>query len=149
MITVAQPGEADNGLLPGRIAIPRKERNPKLDPYAIGLLALGLVVGTLQASTGVGWGVITIPLLFLIPGLKAQQVVAVSMLASLFNVAAASFENIRHGNMHWRYALYIAAGAVVGGFIGAYLLRNLPALAIRRSVGVIAILAGTRMLFAR
>ncbi len=120
-----------------------------MDPYAIGLLALGLVVGTLQAATGVGWGVITIPILFLIPGLKAQQIVAVSMLASLFNVAAASFENIRHGNMHWRYALYIAAGAVVGGFIGAYLLRNLPALAIRRSVGVIAILAGTRMLFTR
>ena len=34
---------------------------------------LGLVVGTIQAATGVGWGVITVPALFLIPGIKAQQ----------------------------------------------------------------------------
>jgi hypothetical protein len=116
---------------------------------SIGLLMLGLVVGTLQAATGVGWGVITVPALFLIPGIKAQEVVAVSMLASLSNVSVASFENIRHGNMNWRYAGLIAAGAIVGGFIGAYFLRNLPGLAIRRSVGIIAIVAGARMLIAR
>ena len=117
-----------------------------MDLLSLGLLALGLGVGTLQAATGVGWGVITIPALFLIPGIKAPQVVAVSMLASLFNVGVASFENIRHGNMNWKYAGLIAAGAIVGGVIGAYLLRNLPGLAIRRTVGAVAILAGVRML---
>jgi uncharacterized membrane protein YfcA len=120
-----------------------------LDIYAVGLVALGLVVGTLQASTGVGWGIITVPALFLIPGIKAQQVVAISMMASLFNVGTASIENIRHGNMHWRYAALIGAGAIVGGLIGAYLLRNLPGLAIRRASGLIAIIAGVRLVFFR
>ena len=79
-------------------------------------------------------------------GIKAQQVVAVPMLASLFNVSVASFENIRHGNMQWKYAALIATGAIIGGVIGAYLLRNLPGTAIRRSVGAIAVIAGLRML---
>ena len=120
-----------------------------MDLFSLGLLMLGLVVGTIQAATGVGWGVITVPALFLIPGIKAQQVVAVSMLASLCNVSVASFENIRHGNMQWKYAALIATGAIVGGVIGAYLLRNLPGVAIRRSVGAIAVIAGLRMLIVK
>ena len=120
-----------------------------MDLHAIALVVLGLVVGTLQASTGVGWGIITVPALFLIPGIKAQQVVAISMLASLFNTGAASIENIRHGNIHWKYTALIATGAIVGAFIGTYLLRNLPGLAIRRASGVIAIIAGVRLVFWR
>ncbi|MAE05676.1 MAG: hypothetical protein CMH76_05010 [Nitrospinae bacterium] len=120
-----------------------------MDLMSIGLLVLGLVVGTIQAATGVGWGVITVPALFLIPGIKAQEVVAVSMLASLSNTSIASFENIRHGNMNWRYAVLISAGAIVGGFIGAYFLRNLPGIAIRRAVGLVAIVAGVRLLIVR
>ena len=120
-----------------------------MDIYAVGLLMLGLIVGTLQASTGVGWGVITVPALFLIPDIKAQQVVAISMLASLFNVGTASIENIRYGNMHWKYASLIGAGAIVGGIIGTYLLRNLPGVAIRQASGVVAIIAGIRLVFFR
>lgn len=120
-----------------------------MDLIGPGLFILGLLVGTLQASTGVGWGVLTVPILFLIPGISAKQVVAVSMLASLANVGMASVENIRHGLVHWRYAVFIAAGAIIGAFIGAYLLRNVPGMTIRRVVGLIAVIAGGRMLIGR
>ncbi len=121
----------------------------KLDLIGPGLFILGLLVGTLQASTGIGWGVLTVPILFLIPGISAKQVVAVSMLASLANVSMASVENIRHGLVHWRYAAFIAAGAAIGAFIGAYFLRNVPGVTIRRIAGLIAVIAGGRMLIGR
>ncbi len=120
-----------------------------MDPIGPGLFILGLLVGTLQASTGVGWGVLTVPILFLIPGISAKQVVAVSMLASLANVGMASVENIRYGLVHWRYAAFIAAGAIIGALIGAYLLRNVPGMTIRRAAGLIAVIAGGRMLIGR
>ena len=75
-------------------------------------------MGTLNAATGVGWGIIMIPVLFLIPALTPQQAVAVSLLAYLFNSLVASFENVRSGLIVWRYAVYLSAGAIVGGVSG-------------------------------
>lgn len=120
-----------------------------LDPYTPALFILGLLVGTLQATTGVGWGILTVPLLFLIPGIQAKQVVAVSILASMFNVGIASLENIRHGLVNWRYAIAIGGGAMIGALIGAYFLRNLPGMTIRRVAGLIAVIAGGRLLLGR
>ncbi|MEE9256103.1 MAG: hypothetical protein V3V56_02930 [bacterium] len=44
-----------------------------MDLYALGLLFLGFLVGALSASTGIGWGIITVPVLFLLPALPARQ----------------------------------------------------------------------------
>ena len=71
---------------------------------------MGAIVGTLNAATGVGWGIIVIPVLFLIPALTPRQAVAVSLLAYLFNSLVASFENVRSGLIVWRYAVYLSAG---------------------------------------
>lgn len=120
-----------------------------MDWIGPGLFSLGLLVGTLQASTGVGWGVLIVPVLFLIPGITAKQVVAVSMLASLANTSMASIENIRHGLVQWRYAALIGSGALIGAVIGAYFLRNVPGMTIRRIVGLVAVIAGGRMLLGR
>ena len=67
-------------------------------------------MGTLNAATGVGWGIIMIPVLFLIPALTPQQAVAVSLLAYLFNSLVASFENVRSDLIVRRYAVYLSAG---------------------------------------
>jgi len=120
-----------------------------LDFYAAGLLLLGFLVGTLNASTGVGWGIIMIPTLFMIPFLSARQAVAVSTVAYLFNGLTASFENIRNGLIVWKYAAFLAAGGILGGWLGAYLLRHLPTAALKRAVGVIVIAAGVNLLLGR
>ena len=38
---------------------------------------------------------------------------------------------------------------IIGAFIGAYFLRNVPGMTIRRIVGLIAVIAGGRMLIGR
>ena len=77
---------------------------------------MGAIVGALNAATGVGWGIIMIPVLFLIPALTPRQAVSVSLVAS--------FENVRSGLIVWRYVVHLSAGAIVGGVYGAYLLIN-------------------------
>ena len=120
-----------------------------MDWIGIGLLVLGAVVGTLNAATGVGWGIILVPTLFLIPSLTPQQAVAVSILAYLFNSLVASFENVRSGLIVWNYAVYLSIGAVIGGPIGAYLLKNVSALTLKRIVGVLVIAAGANLIINR
>ena len=93
-----------------------------MDWIGAGLLVLGAIVGTLNAATGVGWGIIMVPVLFLIPGLTPQQAVAVSILAYLFNSLVASFENVRGGLIVWNYAVYLSIGAIIGGMIHRSLL---------------------------
>ena len=120
-----------------------------MDWIGAGLLALGAVVGTLNAATGVGWGIIMMPVLFLIPGLTPRQAVAVSILAYLFNSMAASFENVRSGLIVWNYAVYLSIGAIVGGVVGAHLLQTFSGLTLKRIVGVVVIAAGAHLLINR
>ena len=120
-----------------------------MDWIGIGLLVLGAIVGTLNAATGVGWGIIMIPTLFLIPSLTPRQAVAVSLLAYLFNSLAASFENVRSGLIVWHYAAYLSIGAIIGGAAGAHLLQTFSALTLKRIVGVLVIAAGANLLVNR
>ena len=120
-----------------------------MDWIGAGLLMLGAIAGTLNAATGVGWGIIVVPTLFLIPALTPQQAVAVSILAYLFNSLAASFENMRGGLIVWNYAVYLSIGAIVGGAVGAHLLQSFSALTLKRIVGVAVIAAGANLLINR
>ena len=120
-----------------------------MDWIGVGLLALGAIVGTLNAATGVGWGIIMMPVLFLIPGLTPQQAVAISILAYLFNSLVASFENVRSGLIVWNYAVYLSIGAIVGGVLGAHLLQTFSALTLKKIVGVVVIGAGASLLINR
>ncbi len=117
-----------------------------MDLIGIGLLVLGLVAGTINAATGAGWGIIVVPILFLIPALTPQQAVAVSILAYLFNSLLASAENVRGGLIVWNYAAWLIAGAALGGVVGAHLLTSLSALTLKRIVGVLVIGAGVSLL---
>ena len=120
-----------------------------MDWIGMGLLVLGAIVGTLNAATGVGWGIIMMPVLFLIPGLTPRQAVAVSILAYLFNSLVASFENVRGGLIVWNYTVYLSIGAIIGGVLGAHLLQTISALTLKRIVGVLVIAAGANLLINR
>jgi hypothetical protein len=123
------------------------ERNKKLDIYIIVVALLGLFVGTLNAATGLGWGILTLPVLFMIPGLSTRQAVATLLIGYFGTGLVASFENARHGLINWKFALFLALGGAVGSFFGAYMLRNLPVLLIRRTAGVVVLLSGLHLLY--
>ncbi len=123
------------------------ERNKKLDIYVIIVVLLGLFVGALNAATGLGWGILTLPVLFMIPGLSTRQAVATLLIGYFGAGFVASFENARHGLINWKYTLFLVIGGAVGSIFGAYMLRTLPVLLIRRTAGVIVLLSGVHLLY--
>src|SRR5579883_2475134 len=88
---------------------------------------IGLVVGILVGLTGVGGGVILLPILIF--GLKVPPLVAVGSDAA-FNALTkigAGFFHWRAGNVSKRLAVYLGCGSLPGALIGVLVLNELRA----------------------
>ena len=120
-----------------------------MDPYVFLLLAIGVMVGAINSATGIGWGIINVPILLSLPFLNTKQAISLSVLAALFVNAMASFENLRRGYIVWQYLIWIAAGGILGGYIGAYLLSIVSPHIIKKTVAILCIGVGIKLLFDR
>jgi uncharacterized membrane protein YfcA len=96
------------------------------------LLALGLAAGILAGLFGVGGGILFVPALVLVADLSQVEAEATSLLAILPTVAAGTWRQRRYGNVRWRAALLLGAGAVVGVEAGVRLAQWLPEEVLRR-----------------
>lgn len=86
---------------------------------------IGLLVGTLVGLTGLGGGVMLLPILIF--GLGVPPIVAVGSDAA-FNVLTkigAGFLHWRHGNVNWRLVLALTSGSAPGASAGVLLLARL------------------------
>ncbi|MEE8395836.1 MAG: TSUP family transporter [bacterium] len=73
-----------------------------MDLFWLVLLGAGFGAGAVSAATGIGWGILIVPLLLLLKSdIPPKQVVAIALLSFLFNGAMASFQNVRHGLVVW------------------------------------------------
>ncbi|MDR1799460.1 MAG: sulfite exporter TauE/SafE family protein, partial [Bifidobacteriaceae bacterium] len=102
-------GEAE-GLAAGRIA---------------GLIALGLVMGTLSGLFGIGGGVVAVPALMMVFGFSDLAAKGISLLAMIPAAVTGTVTNLRHHLMDWRIGAIIgavAAGCSVAGGRLAFLL---------------------------
>jgi uncharacterized protein len=90
-------------------------------------LLIGLLVGALVALTGLGGGLLLLPLLIL--GLKVPAIVAVgtSAVFMFFTKIGAAGLHWRRGNVDWRLALAMACGSAPGALAGVALLAWLLA----------------------
>jgi uncharacterized membrane protein YfcA len=94
-------------------------RSLALDPK---LLSIGLGGGVLSGLLGVGGGVVMVPLLVLWAGYRQREAHALSLGAIIpISVAGIATYGVA-GEVRWWQALGLAAGAVVGAPIGAWLL---------------------------
>ncbi|MCK6579611.1 MAG: sulfite exporter TauE/SafE family protein [Anaerolineae bacterium] len=113
-----------------------------LPPQAVGLLVLGLVAGVLSGMFGIGGGVVIVPILTTFFGFALQSAIGTSLGALLMPVAIlAVIEYYRAGKLKIAVAAPVAAGLVVGGWIGAQIAFGLP-------VNTLRVLYGFFLLFA-
>ena len=96
---------------------------------------LGLLGGALAGLFGVGGGVLFVPTLVLILGLSQLHAEATSLLAILPTVIAGAWRQHRYGNVHWRSAILVGLGSIVGVEGGVELARTLPEHVLRRLFG--------------
>jgi len=117
--------------------------------YVIAAL-IGLVGGISSGLFGVGGGVVMVPAMLLFTTLAirdTQQAVGTSLLVI---IPTAIIGVIRHktlGNINWPVALMLVPGAILGGWIGATLTRDISSDNLKRLFGGFIILIGCRLLF--
>lgn len=116
----------------------------------LGLLAIGIAAGVAAGMFGIGGGLIIVPALVLLYGLSQHASVGTSLGAILLPVGAlGAWVYWKNGNLNVRYSLLIAAGLLVGGFIGAKLVEPVSDLTLRRMFGVFLLLVSAKMIWGK
>jgi len=112
--------------------------------YAL-IAAGGLVIGVVSGLTGVGGGILVVPLLALGFGLGQRVAQGTSLIAILPTAAIGALTHQRSGNVDLRAASWMAAGGVPAALLGSALALWLPARALGGLFGVFLLVAATRM----
>jgi uncharacterized protein len=117
---------------------------------------VGFVVGVLIGMTGVGGGVLLLPVLIF--GLRVPAIVAVGSdaLFNFFTKIPASLLHLKHGTVKLKVVLALAIGSVPGSILGVKLLMHIRHLYgdgvnsfIKSFVGILLIVIPVLMLFQR
>jgi uncharacterized membrane protein YfcA len=112
------------------------------------LILAGLVAGFLSGMVGVGGGVILVPILVLLFGFgqKEAQGTTLAMLMLPVGVLAA-ITYYKAGYVHIKAALWIAAGFIVGAYLGSHYAVRLPEHTVTRIFGGLLLAVGVKLFF--
>ncbi|MGD0832744.1 MAG: sulfite exporter TauE/SafE family protein [Terracidiphilus sp.] len=114
------------------------------------MLLVGLVVGMVSGVVGIGGGILFVPALIWLAGMDQHKSQGTSLGALLLPVGIFAFlEYYRKGNADLHVALLLAAGFLVGGYIGAVGAQHISELWLRRIFALTLIAVGGRMWFSR
>jgi uncharacterized protein len=83
---------------------------------------IGFLVGALVATTGIGGGVLLLPLQVMVLHVPPIVAVGSDMAFMFFTKLWATLLHWRHGNMEWRLAMWLAGGSIPGALAGVSLL---------------------------
>jgi uncharacterized membrane protein YfcA len=112
--------------------------------YAL-MTAGGLAIGVISGLTGVGGGVMVVPLLALGFGIGQRIAQGTSLIAVLPTAAMGALTHHRNGNVDVRAASWMAAAGVPAAVVGSALALWLPARALGGLFGAFLLIAATRM----
>ena len=99
-------------------------------------------------KSGVGGGIIIIPLLMLFIGLDQRQAQGTSlavMLPPIGILAAINYH--KSGFIDWKFAMIIAAAFIVGGYFGSRWAVTVDARMLKKIFGVIMLIGGLKLIF--
>jgi uncharacterized protein len=97
-------------------------------PAAIGTRVLiGLVVGILVGLTGVGGGILLLPVLTSVLGVAPIVAVGSDAVVNCVTKIGAGLVHWRRGNINWRLVVALLSGSVPGAILGVFFLTLLHA----------------------
>ena len=114
----------------------------------ISYILIGLAGGFVGGSLGLGGGAVMVPLLVYAAGLTQHQAQGTVIgLLTLPVFLAAAWRYYVAGNLKLDITGFMIIGFVVGSFLGAHLVQQLPETALKRIFGFALILIGVKMIF--
>ena len=112
-------------------------------PLALGLsAAMGGVLGLL----GGGGSILAVPILLYTLGMPTKQAIAASLLIVAVTSAVGLLSHARRGTVDWRTGLTFGSVAMIGAFLGGWLARYLPPVALLSLLVVMMVVAAVAML---
>jgi uncharacterized protein len=115
------------------------------------MLVTGILAGILSGMFGIGGGIIIVPVLMLVFGMPQLNATATSLVALLLPVGLFGvIEYYRSGKIpleNIRPGLFIAAGLLLGAFIGAKIAMYLPGKTLQKSFAVFLGIVALRLWF--
>jgi uncharacterized protein len=112
--------------------------------YAL-MTAGGLAIGVISGLTGVGGGVLVVPLLALGFGIGQRVAQGTSLIAMLPTAAIGALTHHRSGNVDVRAASWMGVAGVPAALVGSALALWLPARALAGLFGIFLLIAATRL----
>jgi|SRR5579864_3873535 len=112
-------------------------------------ILLGAVIGVLVGLTGTG-GAFIIPALVYLLGFAQLRAQGTALLISVFPVWVFSFiPYYKTRNFDFKVAALMGLGIVLGSYFGGTWAQHLPAVTLRRLLGVVLIGVGARFVLGR
>ncbi|HTW46254.1 MAG TPA: sulfite exporter TauE/SafE family protein [Acidobacteriaceae bacterium] len=103
-----------------------------------GLLFLGsLLAGLLGALTGLGGGVVIVPLLTLVFGVDIRYAIGASLVSVIATSSGAAAAYVREGFSNIRIGMFLEIATTLGAVFGAYLTTRVPTSAIGVIFGLV------------
>lgn len=116
-------------------------------PLVIGVVAFGIVVGVLSALFGIGGGIAMVPFIVLVLGRGQHLAEGTSLLVMIPTAIAGVVAHNRQGYVSFRFAGLLAAGGVLGTFLGARLALSIDGETLRLYFALFLAVMGIRMVF--
>jgi uncharacterized membrane protein YfcA len=101
----------------------------------LALVAIGFVAQLIDGALGMAFGVISTSAMLAL-GMPPAQASAVVHTAEIFTTGASAASHIYHRNVDWRLVTRLGAAGVIGAILGAWVLSNLDASAVRPYVSI-------------
>ena len=113
-----------------------------------GGVVTGLTGGFFSGLTGVGGGVILVPLLRRLLGLSQHGAHGTSLAIVIFVGPAGLIGYWINGNVDWNVALWLSVGSAMGAYFGAVTMSRLAPRALQLVFGLFLLAVAVRMFLA-
>lgn len=107
---------------------------------------IGLITGFANGLFGSGGGTIVVPAMERFLKVEPHKAHATAIAIILPLSVLSAFIYLKGGSIDWKTVLYISAGGMVGGFIGAKMLNKIPTKWLHKIFGIFMIAAAVKMI---
>src|SRR5271168_2068610 len=105
--------------------------------FSLVVCAGSFVAGFLGALTGLGGGVVLVPMLTLLLGVDLRYAIGASLVSVIATSSGAAAAYVREGYSNLRIGMFLEVATTLGALLGAYLTAKVPTSALSVVFGVV------------